>query len=151
MPVVAKKKKKSALISNGSTKPKRAMVEDEEEEEEEAEPVEKKKERKKPGPKGSPTAALTRAEAKEFYNLKFEIKGTKFVLTGNFDARGHDSTTKRSDVHATTCGLWDTGVKLHGASIIVGFNCFTSKAQKSAMRSGDKERIEKNLKKSRYH
>lgn len=59
--------------------------------------------------------------------MKVEIKGNELVITMPFDKKGTISGSQKSDVHSSTNGNKDTGVKVNGKPLMLGLNAYTSR------------------------
>lgn len=57
--------------------------------------------------------------------MKVEIKDNELIITLPFDAKGKQSASGKSMVHATTNGNAPTEVDVRGQKLVVGVNAYT--------------------------
>lgn len=61
------------------------------------------------------------------FELKTEGKKNLLVITCELPAKPEDSKSGKSQLHATTNGNMNTGVKVGGKDLIAGINVYTKK------------------------
>lgn len=64
---------------------------------------------------------------KPTFELKTEGKDKVLVITCKLPAKPEPSGSGKSDLHATTSGNMNTGIKLGGKDLIAGINVYTKK------------------------
>lgn len=61
------------------------------------------------------------------FELKTEGKKNFLIITCELPDKGEPSKSGKSDLHATTSGSLNTGLKVGGSDLIVGLNAYTKK------------------------
>lgn len=59
--------------------------------------------------------------------MTVKVEGKNLVITIPFSEKGSTSSSGKSQVHATTSGNKDAGIKVGGKSLIIGLNAYTKK------------------------
>lgn len=60
--------------------------------------------------------------------MDLKLQGGKLVITLDFDEKGRDSSSGKTNIHAGTGGRAEpTDLKVNGKPLLVNISCYTSK------------------------